>query len=108
MVNRVGLPLSLFPCDSFPIRMTRRSSKKPFGSRRFHLDIPPELQGKERQIREFLSTAGKPPVVPEGCVVITTMPRCVAQERWRRQLEAIRRARKFWADQKQIREQKQR
>ncbi len=71
--------------------MTRRSSKKPLGSRRIRLELPPELQGNERQIREFLSTAGHSSVVPEGCVLIVEAPTCVMQEHKRRTMKAIRR-----------------
>ena len=107
LVIRVGLPLLLFLCDTFPTRMTRRSSKKPFHSQRNSLKLPPELQSEEREIREFLSGAGKPPELPNGGVVVTQVHPTVLREYWRREMAAIHRCRKFWADQKQSRESEQ-
>ena len=71
------------------------------------LKLPPELQSEEREIREFLSGAGKPPELPNGGVVVTQIHPTVLREYWRREMAAIHRCRKFWADQKQSRESKQ-
>ena len=81
--------------------MTRRSSKKPHRSQRNALQLPAELKSEERAIREFLSTAGKPPVFEDGCnFQITTLHPAVAQEMWKRELKAIRKSRELRAQQR--------
>ena len=104
---RVGLPLLLFLRDTFPTRMTRRSPKKSNRSKGAFFELPTELKSQRRQIGEFLSGAGKPPELPNGGVVVTQVHPTVLREYWRREMAAIHRCRKFWADQKQSRESEQ-
>ncbi|QNJ17645.1 hypothetical protein SynA1840_02114 [Synechococcus sp. A18-40] len=63
-----GCRYRCFFAVSFPTRMTRRSPKKSNRSKGAFFELSPELKSQRRQITEFLDkTAGKPPVLPEGC-----------------------------------------
>ena len=65
--------------------MTRKTKR----SDRTGLRLNLELKGQESQVREFLATAGQPPVLPPGCnFQITWLEPSVMREFKRRERKA--------------------